>query len=757
MLCRLLDYVAEAINAALQQQLARLRPSDRLAAAPLLDLSTMPFVGVLEAPPAPRQAEGEVAGLPELLRAYGAERAWARVCAALRGALHEAPPLEGLEPLALPLPGGEAEVRRTLLELRSLRHSTYYTPALTTPLYLLRHSTCCRVEARTCCTTLLTTRLYPTCKARLALLDAPGGLLPLLCAAELQLAASPPPGAESLLHASVAKLASSSAQGGEGGSGALLSPSGNGQAFVLRHYHAPLKYECALLLVGVRRSIEPSEAALLCLQASSLPQMRTLLAGRGTRGAARARRGGGGSSSLLATQLSAMRELLARCEASAPLTTLCCHPSPAPGGPSFDREAMSAQLRAFSLAPLARALATGLPEQLSTAAFLGRFRCLAPINEARLQQTFLLDAAASPEELRHGSAALLGALPLRSDDVALGHSSVLMRAATLRHLDRLRAARLAVAATRVAAAARGWRVRATLRRLGAAQASDAAVRTALLRPSALNRGGRTALEVSPPTRPRPPAAPVSLPYGGLPYCGHTSNSSSPRDGARSEGSPRHALAPSPQPGGAGSPLYGSSPVGGSPVSGSPRQPLRAGPPVFPPEIGFSLSAADGGGASGVGGVGGAGGGEPSEYGQDVAMKAVELGMDLTADRAFLHLAAEALAAPMPEGWQPRTDALGQLYYVDVASGASSRAHPATEHYQRTFYALKLQQVVLLTIAILTIAILLLTSYQSPGTTYRSPLTTHDAGGVSPADALTRRLDTPGRCDGRTARGGGAPC
>ena len=540
----------------------------------------------------------------------------------------------------------------------------------------------------------------------------------MLCAAELQLAASPPPGAESLLHASVAKLASSTAQGGEGGSGALLSPCGNGQAFVLRHYHAPLKYECALLLVGVRRSIEPCEAALLCLQASSLPQMRTLLAGRGTRGAARARRGGGGSSSLLATQLSSMRELLARCEASAPLTTLCCHPSPAPGGPSFDREAMSAQLRAFSLAPLARALATGLPEQLSTAAFLGRFRCLAPINEARLHQTFLLDAAASPEELRHGSAALLGALPLRSDDVALGHSSVLMRAATLRHLDRLRAARLAVAATRVAAAARGWRVRATLRRLGAAQASDAAVRTALLRPTALNRGGRTALEVSPPTRPRPPAAPVSLPYGGLPYCGNTSNSSSPRDSARSEGSPRHALpGASPQPG-AGSPLYGSSPVGGSPVNGSPRQPLRAGPAVFPPEIGFSLSAAEGGGA---GGVGGAGGGEPSAYGQDVAMKAVELGMDLTADRAFLHLAAEALAAPMPEGWQPRTDALGQLYYVHLASGASSRAHPATEHYQRTFYALKLQQVGYrqLMLYILT-ATLLLTTYL-PLTTYHSPL------------------------------------
>ena len=124
----------------------------------------------------------------------------------------------------------------------------------------------------TCCTTRPTPPLYcvltvlaaraapptprpcPARQARLALLDAPGGLLPLLSAAELQLAASPPPGAEALLHASVARLAASSAQGGEGGGGgALLSPSAKGQAFVLRHYHAPIKYECALLLLGVRR------------------------------------------------------------------------------------------------------------------------------------------------------------------------------------------------------------------------------------------------------------------------------------------------------------------------------------------------------------------------------------------------------------------------------------------------------------------------------------------------------------------------
>ena len=286
-----------------------------------------------------------MAGLPELLRAYGAERAWARVCAALRGALHEAPPLEGLEPLALPLPGGEAEARCTP---RPRHRGPCHAPALAAPHRPPRHCVLTVLAARAAPPT---PRPCPARQARLALLDAPGGLLPLLSAAELQLAASPPPGAEALLHASVARLAASSAHGGEGGGGgALLSPSAKGQAFVLRHYHAPIKYECALLLLGVRRlglglglahpspnpnpspsanpnrspspnpspnpeqvrrSVEPCEAALLCLQASSLPHMRTLLAGRGARGAARsARRGGGGSSSLLATQLSAMRELV---------------------------------------------------------------------------------------------------------------------------------------------------------------------------------------------------------------------------------------------------------------------------------------------------------------------------------------------------------------------------------------------------------------------------------------------------------------
>ena len=115
-----------------------------------------------------------------------------------------------------------------------------------------------------------------------------------------------------------------------------------------------------------------------------------------------------------------MREVVERLEAGAQHATLCVNPSPHLGGGAFDRDAMAAQLRAFALPTLARALASGLPEQLSTAAFLGRYRCLAPINEARLHQGFLLHSASSLDELRQGCAALLATLPLRPDECSLG-------------------------------------------------------------------------------------------------------------------------------------------------------------------------------------------------------------------------------------------------------------------------------------------------------------------------------------------------
>ena len=146
---------------------------------------------------------------------------------------------------------------------------------------------------------------------------------------------------------------------------------------------------------------------------------------------------------------------------------------------------------------------------------------------------------------------------------------MLLKAAALRQLDCLRAARLAVAAAAVAAAARGWRVRATLRRLGAAHASPAALRTALLRPSARLGAKSDGREGAPAARaPRPPPAPPS--------------------GASTNSSPRHSVG--------GSPREGPSPREASPREASPRVPLRAGAPVFPPgaEGGAAAAAAAGG-------------------------------------------------------------------------------------------------------------------------------------------------------------------
>ena len=78
--------------------------------------------------------------------------------------------------------------------------------------------------------------------------------------------------------------------------------------------------------------------------------------------------------------------------------------------------------------------------------------------------------------------------------------------------------------------------------------------------------------------------------------------------------------------------------------------------------------------------------------QDVAMRAIELGMDLQADRDFLWVAAEALSAPLPDGWVARTDALGQTFFQHEPTASSSRTHPMSEHYRKLFFSLKLKAV-----------------------------------------------------------------
>ena len=78
--------------------------------------------------------------------------------------------------------------------------------------------------------------------------------------------------------------------------------------------------------------------------------------------------------------------------------------------------------------------------------------------------------------------------------------------------------------------------------------------------------------------------------------------------------------------------------------------------------------------------------------RDVVARALELGMDLQADRDWLWVAVEALEAPLPEGWEARTDAMGQAFYAHAASGETSRAHPLSEHYRKLYYSLKLERV-----------------------------------------------------------------
>ena len=79
--------------------------------------------------------------------------------------------------------------------------------------------------------------------------------------------------------------------------------------------------------------------------------------------------------------------------------------------------------------------------------------------------------------------------------------------------------------------------------------------------------------------------------------------------------------------------------------------------MLPAGAAAAAAAAAGSSGDGDGSEGGA------DVSNDVAMRAIELGMDLKADRSFLWLAAEALEAPLPDGWEARSDAMGQTYYA----------------------------------------------------------------------------------------------
>ena len=78
--------------------------------------------------------------------------------------------------------------------------------------------------------------------------------------------------------------------------------------------------------------------------------------------------------------------------------------------------------------------------------------------------------------------------------------------------------------------------------------------------------------------------------------------------------------------------------------------------------------------------------------REVLARAVQLGMDVRADRSLLWLAAEALKAPLPAGWQVRHDVLGTPYYLEEATQQSRREPPTNESYRARFFALKRERV-----------------------------------------------------------------
>ena len=120
------------------------------------------------------------------------------------------------------------------------------------------------------------------------------------------------------------------------------------------------------------------------------------------------------------------------------------------------------------------------------------------------------------------------------------------------------------------------------------------------------------------------------------------------------------------------------PPSSSPMSARPTEATQ--PPAQPHGGGRSSGGDETAGAAAL------------ESRHEVLARAVELGMDVRVDRSFLWLAAEALDAPLPEGWEVRHDALGQPYYLEVSSQQSCREHPSNSAYRTRFFALKRERV-----------------------------------------------------------------
>ena len=70
---------------------------------------------------------------------------------------------------------------------------------------------------------------------------------------------------------------------------------------------------------------------------------------------------------------------------------------------------------------------------------------------------------------------------------------------------------------------------------------------------------------------------------------------------------------------------------------------------------------------------------------------VYLGMDPIEDTDLMWIAAQALQAPVPEGWEERMDPFGDVYWLHRTTGQRSRQHPMDGHFQELFQKYKLMR------------------------------------------------------------------
>ena len=61
-----------------------------------------------------------------------------------------------------------------------------------------------------------------------------------------------------------------------------------------------------------------------------------------------------------------------------------------------------------------------------------------------------------------------------------------------------------------------------------------------------------------------------------------------------------------------------------------------------------------------------------------------LGMDVTKERQYFHIAREGLKAPLPEPWKPHRNSQGEIYYINLLTQEVVYEHPCDQRYRKIF-------------------------------------------------------------------------